>query len=229
MTGRGSEACVHADSLSENRLSPGATTMLRVTSAWAAATSASCEPILLNFAHYPAEVSMTRRALRIRTVVGAVAGMFLIAVSARPAAAQGGAVEVSAGYQFLHIEGNYSMSSGWGASIAGAQNDRIKIVFDGSGHYDAGFNFHTFQAGVEVAGSNKKATPFFRLLGGLGMFGYPSGSSSRAFILTPEAGVKIMGRGHVGAQVSVGFPLMIGGEEATGSVRLSAGLVIRSK
>ena len=167
--------------------------------------------------------------MRIRSVasvlIGAVAALL---ISVQPAAAQG-KTEFAVGYQYLKFieDGGSSVPAGWGASVAGAINEMFKVVGDIGGHYKDGDNLHTFQGGVEVAGKNAKATPFFRILAGLGRFGDDDGDSNTAFAVTPEVGVKIKGSGRVGGQVAVGFPIFRDNGATEKTFRLFLGITIQ--
>jgi hypothetical protein len=79
---------------------------------------------------------------------------------------------------------------------------------------------------VEFSGSGKRVVPFARALTGLAQ-GYAMGEHSSAYVFTPEGGVKIMANNHVGAQVSVGFPILMKDGDYQQSMRLFAGIVIR--
>lgn len=123
------------------------------------------------------------------------------------------------------MEGDASVPGGWGASVA-AGKEAFKFVADFGGHYRDGFAVHTIQGGVEFSGKAGKVVPFFRALAGLVVFS-GGGDSASAFVVTPEAGVKIMANDMVGAQVSAGFPFMMDGDGHAEGFRLFAGIVIR--
>src|SRR5204863_6439226 len=99
--------------------------------------------------------------MQMRTVVSAFVGAFLMLVSARPALAQGAHVDFAAGYQFLSFleSGSSNVPTGWGVSFAAGKSDRIKFVADIGGHYQDGESLHTFQGGLEVAGTSKRVVP----------------------------------------------------------------------
>jgi hypothetical protein len=154
----------------------------------------------------------------------AVLGVSAFFLSTQPAAAQGSSVQFAAGYQFLRFldDGGENIPAGWGASVAGGSSV-IKVVGDVGGHYEDGEKLHTFQGGIEVAGSGTRTTPFVRGLVGGATF---SGGDT-VFVFTPEAGVRFMGPGRVGAQVSAGFPIMRDEGETEKTFRLFAGIVVR--
>ena len=87
---------------------------------------------------------------------------------------------------------------------------------------------HTFQGGLEVAGKSARVVPFARVLAGLGLFS-GDGYSEGVFVFTPEAGVRFMGAGRVGAQVSAGFPIFYDEGESMSSFRLFVGIVYSGK
>jgi hypothetical protein len=165
--------------------------------------------------------------MRVRLLIGAVVTAYVCLVSAAPAAAQGAQVDVSGGYQFLRFveNGGANIPTGWGASIA-VGNAWVKAVGDVGGHYKDGTDVHTFQGGLELSGKSGRVIPFVRVLAGLGYF-TNSGDSLNAFVFTPEGGVKIMANKHVGAQVSLGFPLMRAEGSTETTMRVFAGIVIR--
>ena len=140
-------------------------------------------------------------------------------LSVQPASAQ-----FAAGYQFLRFidDGGENIPQGWGASVAGGPG-MIKLVGDVGGHYEDGGKLHTFQGGLEIAGAGARATPFFRALAGGAKFS----EGDTVFVFTPEVGVRVMGAGRVGAQVSAGFPIMRDEGETAKAFRLFAGIVLR--
>jgi hypothetical protein len=164
--------------------------------------------------------------MRFHTVVGMIVGAFAMLALATPAAAQGAKVDFSGGYQYFRFleEGSVNVPQGWGASV-GVGKEWIKFVADVGGHYIEGEQLHTFQGGLELSGKNQRVVPFARVLSGVGLFtGY--GSTNSVFVFTPEAGVKIMATNRVGAQVSVGFPVLVNDGSANG-FRFFAGIVYR--
>lgn len=170
--------------------------------------------------------------MRFRTVVGVLVGAYAMLVLAKPAAAQV-KVDFSGGYQYFNLlaEGSGdSIPAGWGASI-GVGNAWIKAVGDVAGHYKNGGALHTFQGGVEFSGKGKRVVPFGRILTGVASFSYDDGDGfsffDSAYVLTPEFGVKIMANDRVGAQVSVGFPILMDQGETETTLRFFAGIVIR--
>jgi hypothetical protein len=154
----------------------------------------------------------------------AVLGVSAFLFSVQPAAAQASNVQFAAGYQFLRFidDGGENIPQGWGASVSGGPG-MIKFVGDVGGHYEDGDNLHTFQGGVELAGTGARATPFVRLLAGGAKFS----ESDTLFVFTPEVGVRVMGAGRVGAQVAAGFPIMRDEGETAKTFRLFVGLVVR--
>jgi hypothetical protein len=165
--------------------------------------------------------------MRIRKIVGLFVVAFSVLVLARPAAAQGSKVDFAAGYQFFRVidDGGANVPTGWGVSL-GAGKDWVKFVADASGHYRDGVQLHMFQAGVEFSGKNGPVVPFARVLSGFGQFS-GSGDGTLVWVITPEAGVKIMANDRFGFQTSVGFPVMTDMEEVANGFRLFAGVVIR--
>jgi len=161
-----------------------------------------------------------------RTALGVLVGGFLLLVLAAPAAAQA-KVDFSAGYQYLNFleEGSDSVPAGFGTSIA-VGNAWIKAVGDVGGHYKNGVSLYTFQGGAEFSTTGKRVIAFGRILAGAAV-GFEDGDIGSIFVLTPEAGVKLMANDRVGVQVSVGFPIfMDSGAHQTG-MRVFAGFVIR--
>jgi hypothetical protein len=146
-------------------------------------------------------------------------------LTVQPAAAQ---VEFAAGYQFFRFleDDAVNVPAGWGASVAApTKNTMLKIVGDVAGNYKDGGKLHTFQGGVELGGgSNPKTIPFVRLLAGLAV-NSGEGDSDSAFAFTPEAGVKVMGAGRIGARFAVGFPIFRDSGETIKGFRLFAGIV----
>jgi hypothetical protein len=102
----------------------------------------------------------------------------------------------------------------------------IKIVGDVSGNYKDGGKIHFFQGGVEFAGKNPKATPYVRLLTGIGMSS-GGGESDSAFVFTPEFGVKAKGSGRVGAQFGIGFPIIRDSGETFKAMRVFFGITVQ--
>jgi hypothetical protein len=166
--------------------------------------------------------------VKFRSVVVGILCALAILVSVQPAAAQEKKTEFALGYQFLRFleDGGENIPAGWGASVAGAMNDMIKVVGDVGGHYKDGGKLHTFQGGVEFAGKNPKVTPFGRVLAGVGVFS-GDGDSDSVFVFTPEVGVKVMGSGRVGGQFAVGFPIMRDNGFTEKTFRLFLGVTIR--
>ena len=165
--------------------------------------------------------------MRIRTIVAAVVSAFSVLVLAAPAAAQGTKVDFSAGYQYFRFleDGASNVPAGWGVSFA-AGKPWVKFVGDVGGHYLDGDQLHTFQGGVEFSGTAKHVVPFARLLTGVAVLtGF--NDSNAVWVLTPEAGVKIMANDHVGVQTSVGFPYLRNGDGSANGFRYFAGIVIR--
>jgi len=146
---------------------------------------------------------------------------------AAPAAAQGAKVDFAGGYQFFRLmEGDgANIPNGWGASVA-AGKDWVKVVGDVGGNYKNGGALHMFQGGVEFSGKDHRFVPFARALSGVALFS-GDGESEFAYVFTPEAGVKLLGNDHVGAQVSVGFPVMFRDGDYAKGFRFFAGVVLR--
>ena len=166
--------------------------------------------------------------MRIRAGVRVLVGAFAICLLATPAAAQV-QTDIAAGYQFFRIldGGGMNMPTGWGVSFAGGK-EWVKGVADFGGSYRDGLQIHTFQGGVEFSGKAKRVVPFARLLAGMGLFTCCGGDELEAtFVLTPEAGVKIMANDRVGFQTSVGFPWFTNGDGSLNGLRWFAGIVIR--
>jgi len=166
--------------------------------------------------------------MRFRIVIGALACGLAMCALATPAAAQGLKVDFSGGYQFHRIVADgdgFNMPAGWGASVA-LGNAWVKAVGDVAGNYKDGFDIHTFQGGVEFSGVQKRFVPYVRALTGLAQLS-GGGDSESAYVFTPEAGVKMFGNDHVGAQVSVGYPVMFKDGEHLKNLRFFAGIVIR--
>jgi hypothetical protein len=166
--------------------------------------------------------------VKVRSVVVGILCALAILVSVQPAAAQEKKTEFALGYQFLRFleDGGENIPAGWGASVASAINDMFKVVGDVGGHYKDGAKLHTFQGGVEFAGKNPKVTPFGRVLAGIGVSS-EDGESETGFVITPEAGVKIMGSGRIGGQFAVGFPIMRDNGFTDTTLRLFVGVTIR--
>lgn len=159
------------------------------------------------------------------TVTSAILGALMVLAAAGPAAAQGPKVDFAAGYQFLSFLGeDENVPTGWGISFAGGSSARWKAVGDFGGHYEDGAMFHAFQGGLEIAGNKARVIPFGRVLAGLGVFS-GGGDSESVFLFTPEAGVRFMGSGRVGAQVTVGFPILFDEGESLNTLRLFVGVV----
>jgi len=114
---------------------------------------------------------------------------------------------------------------GWGASV-GIGNAWIKAVGDIGGNHRDGGSLYTYQGGLEFSGKGKHVVPFARALTGLAQF-YGNGEHASAYVFTPEGGVKLMANDHVGAQVSVGFPILMKDGDTQQSMRVFAGIVIR--
>ena len=165
--------------------------------------------------------------MRLRSVIGGLVCGFAIFALAKPAAAQGTQVDFAGGYQFFRFleNGGANVPNGWGASIA-AGREWVKVVGDVGGHYKNGAAFHTFQGGVEFSGKSKRVAPFARLVTGVALFS-GGGESDTAYVLTPEAGVKLLGNDHVGVQTSVGFPFMFANGDHAKGFRFFAGIVLR--
>jgi hypothetical protein len=167
--------------------------------------------------------------MRIRTVVGALVGGFMVFAFAAPAAAQV-KVDFAGGYQYFHFleSGGVSVPGGWAASM-GVGKERVKFVADvGANYEDHGSHFaklHTFQGGVEFSGKDGRVVPFGRVLTGVGVFS--DLGTDLAWVFTPEAGVKIMANDRVGVQTSVGFPIFVNGDGHAEGLRFFAGVVIR--
>ena len=167
--------------------------------------------------------------MRIRTVVVAVSSVLALFISVQPASAQDKKPEFAIGYNFLReLEtGGANVPSGWGASVAAPMGQgMLKVVGDISGHYKNGGRLHFFQGGVEFAGKNPTATPFFRALAGLGVSS-GGGSSDSAFVFTPEFGVKTKGSGRVGGQFAVGFPIVRDSGDTFKHLRLFLGITVQ--
>ena len=167
--------------------------------------------------------------MRISTVVsGFIGGLLMIGLAA-PAAAQM-KVDFSGGYQYFRFleEGATHVPGGWATSI-GLGKERVKFVADVGGNYeDHGDHYakmHTFQGGVEVSGKDGRVVPYARVLTGLALL-TDLGSDS-VWVLTPEAGVKIMASKRIGVQTSVGFPFFFDGDDHAEGFRFFAGIVIR--
>jgi hypothetical protein len=158
--------------------------------------------------------------------MGVFVGVVMMSALAAPAAAQGVRFDFSGGYQFFRFleEGAVNVPAGWGASFA-VGKEQIKFIGDVGGHYRSGSRLHTFQGGIEFSGKDKRVIPFGRVLTGVSVFG--GFGNDPIFVLTPEAGVKLMANNRVGAQVSVGFPLMFNEGEHAEGFRIFAGIVIR--
>lgn len=167
--------------------------------------------------------------MRIR-IVGVLIGALAMFALAAPAAAQGPKVDFAAGYQYFTFleDGAANVPTGWGASVA-VGKEWVKFVADAGGHYlDHGDHFaklHTFQGGVEVSGKGGTFVPFARVLTGLGLLS--DLSNETVWVLTPEAGVKVMANKRVGVQASVGFPYLRNGDGSANGLRIFAGVVIR--
>jgi hypothetical protein len=148
---------------------------------------------------------------------------------AAPAAAQS-KIDFSAGYQSLTFlnDGGGTIPAGWGASV-GVGKEKVKFVADVVGNYeDHGGHFaklHTFQGGVEFSGKDGRVVPYGRVLGGLALFS--DLGNDTAWVITPEAGVKIMANKRIGVQTSVGFPIFFDGSDHAEGFRFFAGIVIR--
>jgi hypothetical protein len=159
--------------------------------------------------------------------MGLFVGGFLMFGLAAPAAAQA-KVDFAGGYQYLDFleTGESSVPAGWGASIA-VGNGWIKAVGDIGGNHKNGGSLYTYQGGVEFSGTGKRVVPFARVLTGLAQSYDGEGDTFSAFVFTPEAGVKFMANNHVGAHVSVGFPILMKDGDYQQSMRIFAGIVIR--
>ena len=167
--------------------------------------------------------------MRVSTIVSGFVGGILMLGLAAPAAAQV-KVDFSGGYQYFRFleEGAVGVPTGWGASF-GVGKERVKFVADVGGNYedhgDHSAKVHTFQGGVEFSGKDGRVVPFGRVLMGLGLL--TDLGSEYVWVVTPEAGVKIMANDRVGVQTSVGFPLFFNGDGHAEGFRFFAGIVIR--
>lgn len=164
--------------------------------------------------------------MQMRTVLSSFVAALAILVAAKPAAAQV-KVDFAAGYHYFDFleQGDSKIAAGWGSSVAFG-NAWIKAVGDIGGHHRNGASIYTYQGGVEFDGTHKRVVPFARVLAGLGQ-AYGGGEHLSMFVLTPEGGVKLMANDHVGAQVSVGFPIFMKDGDFQQSMRVFAGIVIR--
>jgi len=118
----------------------------------------------------------------------------MVLMVARPALAQDkGAANVSFGYSNLTMFNdiaNETINAGWTASVGAGVANKTAIVGEIGGHYDSGFKFHTFQAGVRMsAKGSPTATPFFQVLTGLGHDN--TGIAANSWTLQPGGGVDV--------------------------------------
>ena len=168
--------------------------------------------------------------MRIRSIVGGFVGSLMVLAIATPAAAQS-KVDFAAGYQSLtFLDGGDTIPAGWGASV-GVGKEMIKFVADVGGHYESHTShfakLHTFQGGVEFSGKDRRVVPYGRVLMGLALFS--DLGNDTAWVITPEAGVKIMANSRIGVQTSVGFPIFFDGSDHAEGFRFFAGIVIRKR
>jgi len=153
-----------------------------------------------------------------------------VLLAAKPAAAQG-KVDFSAGYQFLRFleDPGENVPAGWAASVYGGKSEKIKIVGSISGNYKDGQKLHLFQGGVDVPfGKNANAVPFVRLQTGIGA-NSGGGDTDTAWVITPEFGARVFGKGNWGGQFSVGFPIMRHDGDTSKTMTLFLGVTCRSK
>lgn len=172
--------------------------------------------------------------------VSALCGGILI-VAAVPAQAQ---VELSAGYNYLHIDvtedepddlANFPL--GWYADVAANIVPMISVVGQITGNYktvdDDGFEVdtkvHTFMGGVRAGGGPAAVRPFGQVLFGVAnakfsaeQFNFDDSSSDPALQL--GAGVNVMS-GVIGVRLGGDYIRVFSEDEGTNVFRLGVGIV----
>jgi hypothetical protein len=178
-------------------------------------------------------------------VVSAVAAMMLTV--AVPVTAQDAPrVEVSAGYNFLHIdidededpEELANLPVGWYADVAGNITSTIGVVGQITGNYktlDIGFgeeadlSIHTFMGGIRAGGGASDVRPFGQVLFGVANSRFSSDEfdideSENDTALQLGAGVNLMS-GGVGLRLGADYIRVFGEDQGTNVFRFGVGVV----
>jgi hypothetical protein len=170
------------------------------------------------------------------------AGMLVVAA---PARAQG--VEISAGYNYLHIDTTEdepddlaNLPLGWYADVAGNITSMIGVVGQITGNYksvDAGGGFdvdtriHTFMGGVRAGGGAANVRPFGQALFGLVNAKFTAEGLGDETTNDPAlqfgAGVNVMS-GAVGVRLGADYIRVFSEDEGTNVFRLALGIVFGS-
>jgi hypothetical protein len=176
-------------------------------------------------------------------LVGACCALML--TIALPAAAQDAPrIEVSGGYNYLHIdieededpEDLANFPVGWYADVAGNITPMFGVVGQVTGNYksiDVGGGFdvdakiHTFMAGVRAGGGAASIRPFGQVLFGAANAKFSDGGfdeSSTDAALQLGAGVNVMS-GAVGVRLGGDYLRVFSEDEGTNVFRFAVGVV----
>ena len=153
-------------------------------------------------------------------------------------------VEVSAGYNFLHIdveedeEDLANLPVGWYADLAGNITSMIGVVGQITGNYktvDAGpfeadASIHTFMGGIRAGGGASNVRPFGQVLFGAVNSKFSSDDfdldeSSTDAALQLGAGVNVMSAGGVGLRLGADYIRAFTEDEGTNAFRFAVGVV----
>jgi outer membrane protein with beta-barrel domain len=177
---------------------------------------------------------------RLLVVCALCVGILAFAV---PARAQG--LEVSAGYNYLHIDTDdeeedlANLPLGWYADVAANVTSMFGVVgqitgnyktIDVGGGFDVDTKIHTFMGGVRAGGGTSNVRPFGQVLFGVAnakFSGAGFDDSSTDGALQLGAGVNVMS-GAVGVRLGGDYIRVFSEDEGTNVFRLAVGIVFGS-
>jgi hypothetical protein len=170
----------------------------------------------------------------IRTAAALLAGAAILLTAARPAEAQSSTpIDVSAGYQFTHVNASdgsegANVPKGWTASVTGHLHPAVNIVGEVNGAYKDGVKRHSFLAGIRTGGGRSPATNEAVVFGQF-LVGASRISGENALVLQPGIGLDIRGTSRFSTRLNVDYLIERADGANTNGFRIAAGLVFDLK